>query len=86
MSEELSYYAKMVLQEFTDRSDNLRPGITLSISTLKDIVPESERELVLQELILEHQYLEMVEEKFPGKLILTHKGYHFLRRMKGEQY
>ncbi len=78
MSEELSYYAKMVMQEFTDRSeDDLRAGFRLNVSVLKNIVPESQRESVLQELY-DLEYIEMIEDKFPGKLILTHKGYHFL--------
>lgn len=78
MSEELSYYAKMVMQEFTDRyEDDLRAGYHLSVSVLKSIVPESQRDSVVRELY-DLEYIEMIEDKFPGKLFLTHKGYHFL--------
>ena len=78
MSDELSYYAKMVMQEFTDRyEEDLRAGYHLNVSVLKSLVPESQRDSVLQELF-DLGYIEMIEKRFPGKLILTHKGYHLL--------
>jgi hypothetical protein len=85
MGEELSYYAKMLLQEFIDRyGDDLRAGFRINISALKDLVPVSQRESVLKELLSDHEYIEMIEDRFPGKLILTHKGYHFLMSIDKE--
>ena len=69
--------------KFPDRfKKDLRAGVTINISIIRDIVPESDREQVLGELIEDLEYIEMMEGKFPGKLILTHKGYHFLMKIK----
>jgi len=80
----VSYYAKMVMQAFKDAYGNsVKAGVTLSIDTLNQI-PESDRFSVLHELINTLEFIEMIESKFPGKLFLTHKGYHYIQNIKEE--
>ena len=80
----VSYDAKMVMQAFKERyGKDIKAGVTVSIDVLNDI-PLSQRHSVLDELINSLEFVEMIESKFPGKLFLTHKGYHFIQNIKEE--
>ncbi len=85
MRDELSYHAKMVMQSFNEHaSGNPRAGHMMPFSVMHDVIPSSERAKVLNELLRELEFVEMLEEKYPGKLILTHKGYHYIKNIKEE--
>lgn len=78
MGDELGYYSKMVMQRFLDHyGSELHAGHGLNVSVIRDVVPRNLRERVFSELLEDFEYLEMLPA-FPGKLILTHLGYHFL--------
>jgi len=52
----------------------------MPVDILNDI-PQSERHAVLDELVNKLEFIEMIESKFPGKLFLTHKGYHYIQKI-----
>lgn len=81
MGDELGYYSKMVMQRFLDHyGSELYAGQGLDVSVIRDVVPKNLRERVFSELLEDLEYLEMLPA-FPGKLILTHLGYHFLMKI-----
>ncbi|MEJ5360771.1 MAG: hypothetical protein WBK20_03195 [Spirochaetota bacterium] len=78
----VSYHAKMILQAFKDKYGNdIKAGVPMPVDILNEI-PQSERNTVLQELVNKLEFIEMIESKFPGKLFLTHKGYHYIQNIK----
>lgn len=78
----VSYHAKMVLQAFKDKyGNNIKSGVPMSVDILNDI-PQSQRHAALDELINKLEFIELIEQKFPGKLFLTHKGYHYIQKIK----
>ncbi|MGQ9844570.1 MAG: hypothetical protein ACUVRK_13555 [Spirochaetota bacterium] len=78
----VSYYAKMVLQAFKDKYGNdIKAGVPMPVDILNDI-PQSERHAVLDELVSKLEFIEMIEPRFPGKIFLTHKGYHYIQKIK----
>ncbi len=78
MGDELGFYSKMVMQQFLDHYGNsLHAGESLNVAIIRDVVPKNLRESVFTELLEDFEYLEMLPA-FPGKLILTHIGYHYL--------
>ncbi|MFW5862781.1 MAG: hypothetical protein ACOCWZ_11070 [Spirochaetota bacterium] len=86
MREELSYHAKMVMQAFNEHTKgDPRPGALMPFAVMHDVIPSSERTKTLNELLSELEFVEMLQEKFPGKLVLTHKGYHYIKNMKNEE-
>jgi hypothetical protein len=66
------------MQAFRDYyGDKLCPGLTMNVSIIRDLVPKNFREMVFNELLEDFEFLEMMAA-FPGKLIITHIGYHYL--------
>lgn len=86
MEEELNHYSKMVMQEFQDYyGDKLHAGVTMNVLIIRDLVPKNLRESVFKELLEDFEYLEMLPA-FPGKLILTHIGFHYLANSPVENH
>ncbi|MCU0843528.1 MAG: hypothetical protein MUC76_01215 [Spirochaetes bacterium] len=84
MAEQLSYYSKMVMQEFHDYYGvQLHPGVTMNVLIIRDLVPRNQREAVFNELLEDLEFLEMLPA-FPGKLILTQIGFHYLLNCRVE--
>lgn len=78
----VSYHAKMILQAFKDSyGNNIKAGVPMPVDILNEI-PQSQRHAVLDELVNKLEFIEMIESKFPGKLFLTHKGYHYIQNIK----
>jgi hypothetical protein len=66
------------MQAFKDHyGDGLYPGLSLNVGVIHELVPRLEREGVFTELLESLEFLEMMPT-FPGKLILTAMGYHYL--------
>jgi hypothetical protein len=78
MSDQVSPYSRKVMQAFKDYyGDGLYAGLSLNVGVIRDLVPRPEREGVFTELMEGLEFLEMMPA-FPGKLILTAIGYHYL--------
>ena len=84
MAEQVSYYSKMVMQEFQDYyGEQLHPGVTLNVLIIRDLVPRNQREAIFNELLEDMEFLEMLPA-FPGKLILTQIGFNYLLNCRSE--
>ncbi len=80
----VSYNAKIIMQAFKEKYGNeIKAGMAIPVDVLNDI-PQSQRHSVLDELVNKLEFIELIETKFPGKLFLTHKGYHYIQNIKEE--
>ncbi len=82
MSDQASPYSRKVMEAFKDHyGDGLYAGLSLNVGVIHDLVPRQEREAVFTELLEGLEFLEMMPA-FPGKLILTATGYHYLVNLR----